>query len=86
MLLKNTDVLWHLTAKEELAALPPPPESKIPKEKDEDVTLRVDGDVALDWQVLLSIPIDAIRHSTRSPLLILSPPTPHPVTAHAYLE
>ena len=42
LLLKHQDVLAHPAAREELAALPAPPEGKVPKDEDEEIVRRLD--------------------------------------------
>jgi len=52
LLLKHQDVLTHPAARSALAALTPPPEGKVPKDEDEEITLCMAADVALDWEEL----------------------------------
>ena len=52
LLIKHKDVLVHPAAREELAALSAPPEAKLPKEEDEELTLRMTAEAALDWEEL----------------------------------
>ena len=50
LLAANPDVVKHADAQAALKALPPPPEGRLPKEEDEEVGLRLGGDVALKLQ------------------------------------
>ena len=66
LLAANPDVVKHADAQAALKALPPPPEGRLPKEEDEEVGLRLGGDVALKLQEEVKDSRGAASPSTRA--------------------